>query len=105
MVVDLCIMPYGMPLIREIHFVHRRVYNYSLREIHFVHCAVLFSRFTTSTGSILPKKKYRRYNATRVYTHVLNRKKKLRIVVRYNFTVASKTLQIANQINRRVVQI
>ena len=58
MVVDLCIMPYGMPLIREIHFVHRRVYNYSLREIHFVHCAVLFSRFTTSTGSILPKKKY-----------------------------------------------
>ena len=47
MVVDLCIMPYGMPLIREIHFVHRRVYNYSLREIHFVHCAVLFSRFTT----------------------------------------------------------
>jgi len=57
MVVDLCIMPYGMPLIREIHFVHRRVYNYSLREIHFVHCAVLFSRFTT--GSILPKKKYR----------------------------------------------
>jgi hypothetical protein len=48
MVVDLCIMPYGMPLIREIHFVHRRVYNYSLREIHFVHCAVLFSRFTTT---------------------------------------------------------
>ena len=49
------------------------------------------------------------FSKTRVYTHtcahVLNRKKKLRIVVRYNFTVASKTLQIANQINRRVVQI
>ena len=46
-------MPYGMPLIREIHFVHRRVYNYSLREIHFVQ--VLFSRFTTSGGTM---KKY-----------------------------------------------
>ena len=46
------------------------------------------------------------FSKTRVYrTHVLNRKKKLHIVVRYNFTVASKTLQIANQINRRVVQM